>query len=82
MKAGEVVDHLCNDHSSTLVIVYNGDKRSARLGLLQNGKMVIKRIKLNVADCIIRNNSHQLTVCTTRPSKRSDAPFIVTVTKR
>lgn len=85
MKAVDVVDIIKAHSSASLVIAINGDKRSALLGWMpyETCRMKFVKIKMTVADCVMRRYGHQFSVNTVKPfTVKRPAPTLVTVTQR
>ena len=77
MKAYEIAQALSEKRSACLVITNNGKKRTARLGYLNNGKMVIVPMNMMAVDSVMRNYQQEMTVSVTTPSTNPNHPMTV-----
>ena len=85
MKAVDVVEIIATHSSASLVIAIRGDKRSALLGWMpyETCRMKFVKIKMTVADCVVRRYGHLFAVNTVKPpTVKRPSPTLVTVTQR
>lgn len=77
MKAYEIVQALAEKRSACLVITNNGKKRTARLGYLNGGKMMIVPMNMMAVDSVLRNYQQEMIVTVTTPSTNPKHPMTI-----
>lgn len=77
MKAHEIADALAKKDSACLIVTNNGKKRTARLGYLNNGRMVIVKMNMMAVDSVFKNWQQQMTVSITTPSTNPKHPMTI-----